>query len=88
MIVVGLMSGTSMDGIDAAIIETDGTPNLLKHIAHSAIEYDPTFRTLLKATEYAIRTSYEESKLDIEYFNLFVKEYNKLIDDFVEIVRF
>jgi anhydro-N-acetylmuramic acid kinase len=65
MIVVGLMSGTSMDGIDAAIIETDGTPNLLKHIAHSAIEYDPTFRTLLKATEYAIRTSYEESKLDI-----------------------
>lgn len=65
MIVVGLMSGTSMDGVDAAIIETDGTDNLLKHIAHNAIEYEPQFRMLLKATEYAIRSSYEESKLDI-----------------------
>ncbi|MCS5709436.1 anhydro-N-acetylmuramic acid kinase [Candidatus Berkiella cookevillensis] len=52
---IGLMSGTSMDGIDAALIETDGTPMMLQSIAHFSLSYDASFALLLKATEYAIK---------------------------------
>ncbi len=33
MLSIGLMSGTSMDGIDAALLETDGTAKTLKRLA-------------------------------------------------------
>lgn len=49
------MSGTSMDGIDCALLETDGTSNLIKEVGNTSISYTPQFKTLLKATEYAIR---------------------------------
>lgn len=49
------MSGTSMDGIDAALIETDGTPNLIKEIHHVAMAYEAEFKVLLKAAELAVR---------------------------------
>ena len=52
---IGLMSGTSMDGVDAAFIETDGTPALLKPIGHTSLRYSPTCRLLFKAAEYAVR---------------------------------
>lgn len=52
---IGLMSGTSMDGIDAALIETDGTPMTVQSIAHFSLSYDASFALLLKATEYAIK---------------------------------
>lgn len=55
MLSIGLMSGTSMDGIDAALIETDGTPQYLRSLSHCSINYDPAFITLLKAAEYTIR---------------------------------
>jgi len=46
--VIGLMSGTSMDGIDAAILETDGD-SLLVAGPHSGIAYPPGLRrTLLR----------------------------------------
>ncbi|HEV2614088.1 MAG TPA: anhydro-N-acetylmuramic acid kinase [Gammaproteobacteria bacterium] len=38
MISLGLMSGTSMDGIDAALIETDGEFNI-KRLAHESLSY-------------------------------------------------
>ncbi len=56
MLTIGLMSGTSMDGINAALLETDGSANSIKDLDHTSISYDPLFKILLKAAEYAVRT--------------------------------
>ena len=40
---LGLMSGTSMDGIDASIIKSDGASHL-KIIADDFLEYKPDFK--------------------------------------------
>ncbi len=47
MLAVGLMSGTSMDGIDAALIETDGD-TAVRRIAFGATPYDEPFRARLR----------------------------------------
>ena len=44
---IGLMSGTSLDGIDAALIETDGEC-VLTTGAWLTLHYDATFRTVLR----------------------------------------
>lgn len=49
------MSGTSMDGIDVALLQTDGTPNLIEDLGHTSISYSNEFIILLKSAEYAIR---------------------------------
>jgi anhydro-N-acetylmuramic acid kinase len=46
VLALGLMSGTSMDGIDAALIETDGG-ELLRPVAFVARPYEPEFRARL-----------------------------------------
>ncbi len=43
---IGLMSGTSMDGIDAALIRTDGE-DLVEHVAALSLTYAPAERDLL-----------------------------------------
>jgi anhydro-N-acetylmuramic acid kinase len=43
---IGLMSGTSMDGIDVAMIETDGEDVVERRAAHT-IAYDANFRAAL-----------------------------------------
>ncbi|AQS41628.1 MAG: Anhydro-N-acetylmuramic acid kinase [Candidatus Tokpelaia hoelldobleri] len=45
---IGLMSGTSMDGIDAALLATDGQKHL-QIIGHHSHSYSATFRQKLKA---------------------------------------
>ena len=55
MMSIGLMSGTSMDGIEAALLETDGSPNLLRSLGHISEAYDPRFKILLKSAEYAVK---------------------------------
>ena len=40
---IGLMSGTSMDGIDVALIETDGEDTVGRGPSQT-IAYDPAFR--------------------------------------------
>ncbi len=45
---IGLMSGTSMDGIDAALIETDGEGQVTP-IAFMFFPYEPDFRQRLRA---------------------------------------
>jgi anhydro-N-acetylmuramic acid kinase len=55
MLSIGLMSGTSMDGIDASLLETDGSANLIKDLGHTSITYSQEFKILLKGAEYAVR---------------------------------
>lgn len=52
---IGLMSGTSMDGIEAALLFTDGTPQNIKPIIHLSCDYERIFTLLLKATEFCIK---------------------------------
>lgn len=44
---IGLMSGTSLDGIDAALIETDGDRNV-RSLGALSEAYDPDFRSKLR----------------------------------------
>lgn len=44
---IGLMSGTSMDGIDVAMLETDGEGMVLRR-QNLSVPYDPAFRARLK----------------------------------------
>jgi len=48
LLAVGLMSGTSIDGIDAAIVETDGDRSVRPISFHSAF-YEPAFANSLRA---------------------------------------
>lgn len=52
--VVGLMSGTSMDGIDAAVIKTDGHM-YIEEIGYISVAYHPYIQQLLKAAEALVR---------------------------------
>lgn len=56
---IGLMSGTSMDGIDAVILETDGHVQM-KHQCAKYMPYAREFQILLRAAEFAVR-EYEGS---------------------------
>jgi anhydro-N-acetylmuramic acid kinase len=49
MLAIGLMSGTSMDGIDVALIETDGEGQV-RRLASAEYPYDAAFRRLLAAS--------------------------------------
>lgn len=51
---IGLMTGSSMDGIDAAILETDGKFHV-KHIAGDSIDYEDGFKVALRLAEYAMQ---------------------------------
>ncbi len=48
VLAVGLMSGTSADGVDAALIRTDGA-NQIEFIAARTVPYEPEFRRRLIA---------------------------------------
>ena len=55
MLAVGLMSGTSMDGIDAALIDTDGE-SAVRRIAFASTPYDEAFRARLRGAMAAALT--------------------------------
>lgn len=53
MRVIGLMSGTSMDGIDCVLIETDGEHSI-QRIETASLNYDKNFKFALKKAEQKI----------------------------------
>jgi anhydro-N-acetylmuramic acid kinase len=52
MLAIGLMSGTSMDGVDVALLDTDGE-QIIQTRGHISLSYDPAFQALLKSAEHA-----------------------------------
>ena len=44
-----------MDGIDAALLETDGSSNSIHDLGHTTIDYDSESKMLFKSAEYSIR---------------------------------
>lgn len=77
MSVIGLMSGTSMDGIDAALIFTDGEQNIIE-LGNIAIDYPEAAKILLKAAERAVKLAQGDLKqAEDEYLDnlvLYLKE--------------
>ncbi len=77
MLSIGLMSGTSMDGIDAALINTNGDAEIEARGCIS-IEYDQEFKLLLHIAQFCIKENQgnlEQAKQD--YFSFGVKKYLK-----------
>jgi len=54
LLTIGLMSGTSIDGIDGALIKTDGLHEIFE-IEKASLRYETPFHHALKATEYSVR---------------------------------
>lgn len=69
------MSGTSMDGIDVALLETDGSPNVIKDLGHTSISYDPRTKILLKAAEYAVNKHTGDMDKARLYYTQAIKDY-------------
>ncbi len=57
---IGMMTGTSMDGLDSAIIKTDGL-GFVQSVEHFLIPYDNAFHEILKTAIH----SRDEEKLNI-----------------------
>ncbi len=75
MLSIGLMSGTSMDGIDAALLATDGTPQSIHPIAHYHLNYAPQFTALLKIAEFAVKKFNGNMEKAHAHFILAMQEY-------------
>jgi anhydro-N-acetylmuramic acid kinase len=50
---IGLMSGTSMDGVDVALIRTDGE-DIVEFLSATSVDYEPSFILKLKEVENII----------------------------------
>ena len=76
---IGLMSGTSMDGIDAGLIEISDEKSL-KELGGISISYDLDFKKLLKSAELAVRENNGDvNKAKLEY-TFFIKQYLSSIE--------
>ena len=51
---IGLMTGSSMDGIDGALLETDGKA-IVRFIQGWSVKYSPFFHSLLRTAEFAVQ---------------------------------
>lgn len=67
-ICLGLMSGTSMDGIDAALLDTDGHNNV-RSLGGAFLAYPKIFQLLLKAAEWTARQHQGDARLTQQHFS-------------------
>jgi len=74
MLSIGLMSGTSMDGIDAALLETDGEA-VIREIGHTSLSYSTETKILLKAAEQAVRKQGGDLKKASAFYEDSLKDY-------------
>lgn len=83
IVAVGLMSGTSLDGIDAALIETDGL-EVVSAGPTLSVPYSKTFRDRLKdAVEKAGRLDApsKDGELERDITDLHIEAVSKLLED-------
>src|ERR1035438_2097303 len=74
MLVLGVMSGTSADGIDVALVEMSGAAPELKSrlLGHAAIKFAPTIRKeILRIAEQQAVTAGELSQLNFRVGDAF-----------------
>jgi anhydro-N-acetylmuramic acid kinase len=71
MRVAGIMSGTSLDGIDVAIIDINGKS--IKSVARGSIPYTPTVRSTILTVSNAYCYTSEISRLNFELGELYAK---------------
>jgi len=76
MLSIGLMSGTSMDGIDAGLINTDGYYHI-DDLSTQSLSYAPEFKLLLKIAEYAVRTESGNLEKASSTFSQHLQQYLK-----------
>ncbi|MDF1751052.1 MAG: anhydro-N-acetylmuramic acid kinase, partial [Alphaproteobacteria bacterium] len=76
---IGLMSGTSLDGIDAALIETDGD-TVQTFGPHLTLPYEPGFRSRLRAVLGAVERNAAIDILERELTDLHAVAVNKLLE--------
>ena len=75
---VGLMSGSSMDGIDAALIETDGV-SYIRHLGGASYVFLRDFHSLLRIAEQAcLEAAGNIEKADILFSVLINRNLTKL----------
>lgn len=71
---IGTMSGTSMDGIDVALLKTNGEYQI-EEIADTSLTYPGWLQTLLKAAEFSVRNAQGNVALAASQFNDDLKHY-------------
>lgn len=84
---VGLMSGTSMDGVDAALLETDGR-EVVRPLAHLTIGYDPEFRSrLARLVAGAVAEAPSRPEEEAEVARELTEAHRQAVDDLLAASR-
>lgn len=79
---IGLMSGTSMDGIDAVLMETDGK-KIIQSKVTASISYDDEFKLKLREAELAVRNA-KKNVASLEIINKSTELHAEVVKELLE----